>query len=295
MKQPKRKILFFGTPEIAVPSLEKINQIPEYEIIGVCVFPDKKVGRKQILTPCAVKKRAIALDLPIIEVKNKVELQNFVERTKFDLGVVIAFGIIFPASILKSQKFINVHFSLLPKYRGASPVQSAILNSEEKSGITWQIMAPKLDSGDILFQKEYNIANQKTSVLWDSFAHKTAKNFSEFLNKYFDQRLKPQPQNETDATFCGKFEKSDGAISFKKMTAQEIYQKFCAFDVWPGIFVKTLKGNIKIHELSLTQSPTSHSVECKGGSKIFLEKIQIPGKKIAAISDVLKGNKTIFN
>ncbi len=295
MIKAKKKILFFGTPDIAIPSLEIISKIPEYEIIGVGVFPDKKVGRKQILTHCAVKEKALELNLPIIEISDKIELEKFIKKTDFDLAIVIAFGLIFPAGILKSQKFINVHFSLLPEYRGASPVQSSILDGQETSGITWQIMASKLDSGDILFQKEYNIKDQKTSIIWNNFAKKTAQEFPEFLNKYFDQKLKPDPQNEIEATFCGKFIKNDGEINFKTMTAQEVYQKFCAFDVWPGIFTKTSKGNIKLNEISLTSSPTSYEIQCKNNSNISLETIQIPGKKPTNAIDVFRGNKNIFD
>ena len=201
---------------------------------------------------------------------------------------------IFPSQILSSKKFINVHFSLLPKYRGASPVQSAILDGVKASGITWQIMAPKLDSGDILLQKKYNISNEKTSTIWHNFSQKTAQEFPSFLNKYFDHKLKPIPQNQEKATFCGKFQKKDGKINFKTMISEDIYKKFCAFDVWPGIFVKTKKGNIKLNDISLTPSPTSHKITCKNNSKIFLKKIQIPGKKPTPILEVLKGNKHVF-
>jgi len=146
----KKKILFFGTPEIANPSLEKIVSLENYEIVGVAVFPDRKVGRKQLLTPCPVKKRALELNLKIIEIANKEELVELHNNFDFDLGIVIAYGLIFPQEILETGKYVNVHFSLLPLYRGASPVQSAILNNELESGITWQRMVYELDAGNIL-------------------------------------------------------------------------------------------------------------------------------------------------
>ncbi len=294
MTKKKKKILFFGTPKIAIPSLEIISKLKDYEIISVGVFPDRKIGRKQILKPCAVKEKALELELKIKEINNKNELENFIKKTNFDLAIVIAFGMIFPASILSSNKFINIHFSLLPKYRGASPVQSAILNNETKSGITWQIMSEKLDSGDILFQKTYNISNKKTSDVWQDFAQKTALEFPNFLNNFFTQKLKKIPQNNSKASFCYKFKKEDGKINLKTMTASQIYQKFCAFDVWPGIFIKTSKGNIKLCEISLKKSPISSEIICKDNSKLFLEKIQIPGKKIANALDVFRGNENIL-
>lgn len=295
MIEKKKKILFFGTPDIAIPSLETIHAIADYEIIGVGVFPDRKVGRKQLLTPCPVKARAIELNLPIIEISNKNELESIIEKTDFDLAIVIAFGLIFPASILTSRKFINIHFSLLPKYRGASPVQSAILNGETLSGITWQVMATKLDAGDVLFQKEYDITNQRTSSLWEDFSTKTADNFPRFLHQYFKEELIAKPQEPTEATFCGKFEKNDGSVDFKTMTAQAIYQRFCAFDVWPGIFIETSKGHIKLKEISLSSSDNSYEIKCKNDSSLFLQSIQIPGKKAAPINDILLGNKDLFS
>ncbi len=293
MNNYKKKILFFGTPNIAIPSLEVISKLTNYKIIGVGVFPDRKVGRKQILTPCAVKEKAVELNLPIIEIPDKNSLVNFIKQTNFDLAIVIAFGMIFPAEILVSKKFINVHFSLLPKYRGASPVQSAILNGEKTSGITWQTMASKLDSGDILQQKTYDITNKTTSKIWEDFAIKTSEEFPNFLNNFFDQKINPISQKEDNATFCGKFQKKDGEICFKSMNAQEIYQKFCAFDPWPGIFIKITNGNLKLNRISLKKTPTSYEIKCKNGSKIFLEKIQLPGKCAANAKDILR-NKDIF-
>ena len=203
-----KKILFFGTPDIAVPSLEAFAERDDVEIVAVCVFPDRKVGRKQIPTPCPVKTSAQALSLPIQELGTKADLVEFVKTTEFDIGIVIAFGMIFPGEILESGKFINVHFSLLPQYRGASPVQSAILNGDEVSGITFQQMVEKLDAGDILFQKEYPIENKSTSSIFQAFSYFTAEILPDFLQEDFSSRS----QEESSATFCTKFTKADGEI-----------------------------------------------------------------------------------
>ena len=152
-----KKIFFLGTPEIAVPSLEKIASCADFEIVGVGVFPDRKVGRKQISTACPVKVTALKLGLPIFEIPDKSALETLTLNLDFDLGIVIAFGMIFTQKVLDTGTFVNVHFSSLPQYRGASPVQSAILGGDTQLGITWQKMVQTLDAGDVLFQKEFNI------------------------------------------------------------------------------------------------------------------------------------------
>ncbi|PID70511.1 hypothetical protein CSB37_02375 [bacterium DOLZORAL124_38_8] len=291
----KKKIAFFGTPDIAVPSLKKISALDDYEVVAVGVFPDRKIGRKQVLTPCPVKACAQNLHLPIVELANKKSLENMVATTEFDLGIVIAFGMIFTPQVLAQNTFVNVHFSLLPKWRGASPVQAAILNGQSQSGITWQKMVPALDAGDILWQKKYDIQNQSTAELWQLFADETASHFPTFLNDYFASQITPQPQNEEDATFCGKFQKSDGEVCFATNTATEIWQKYLAFNPWPGIFVATPLGNVKLKEIHLQPTPNTLEVVCKNHSKIFIATAQIPGKKAQPIKDILNGNPTIFN
>ncbi len=291
------KIFFFGTPEIAIPTLEKLAKNPNMEIVGVGIFPDRKVGRKQILTPCPVKIAAQNLKLPIFEIKNKVDLLKIFQTQTFDLGLVIAFGMIFPEEVLNIPKFgvINIHFSLLPKYRGASPVQSAILNGDQASGITFQKMVRKLDAGDILYQKEFDIAGKKTSEVFTDFAEKSAEMCAEFLTKYETGEIEPISQNEADATFCGKFEKADGEVFPQKETAEQIYQKYLAFDLFPGVFVKTKKGNVKLTKISLSPSESSISLDCAQNTKIHLLQAQIPGKSAMPIGEILKGNLELFN
>jgi len=304
------KVCFFGTPEIAVPSLEALAQNKNIEIVGVGVFPDKKVGRKKILTPCPVKASAQKLNLPIFEVSNKKELVSLYQKLDFDIAIVIAFGVIFPKKILDKPKFgtVNVHFSLLPEYRGASPVQSAILDGKDISGITFQKMVKRLDAGDILFQKQYNIKNQTTLQLWKNFAEITAQELPEFLEGLKNSKITPKPQDKNFITYCSKFEKSDGEVFPEKEPAQTIYQKFLAFTPWPGIFLKTSKGNLKILDLEIPSSPPDIGdlgdsdsglnldlLECTENTFLKIKIAQIPGKKPMKMEDILKGNPDILN
>lgn len=293
MKRPK--ILFFGTPDIAIPTLQALAKLSQYEIVGVGVFPDRKIGRKQTLTPCPVKIKAQELSLPVIELPDKESLIRYVERTDFDLGIVIAFGMIFPATILESRKMVNIHFSLLPSYRGASPVQSAILNSEDKSGISWQVMQYELDAGDIIYQVPYSLTNKTTAEAWFDMSNITAEHTELFLSQYFKQKLTPQPQDDSEATFCGKFKKTDGEIFPLRETATDILNKFRAFTPWPGIYVETSSGRLKILDINKIETPNSVALPCLDNHLIYIERAQLAGKKPSNMTSLLRGHPQIFD
>ncbi len=285
-----KKILFFGTPDIAVPSLEALAELKDVEIMAVCVFPDRKVGRKQVLTPCPVKVSAEKRGLPIEEIGSKDDLKTIVNKYDYDLGIVIAFGMIFPSEVLESGKFVNVHFSLLPKYRGASPVQSAILNGDETSGITFQQMVTELDAGDILLREEYPIEGKNTSSIFEAFAEFTAELFPDFL----EQDLQGEPQKKDEATFCTKFTKADGEIFPEKETAQGIYQKFLAFDLFPGIYIETVRGNVKLTEVALEPSEHSYELPCNKNTILYIDEAQVPGKTPLPVQEILRGCLDLF-
>jgi methionyl-tRNA formyltransferase len=292
----KKKILFFGTPHIAVPSLQAIAANNDYEIVGVGVFSDKPVGRKQILTPCAVKTAALDLNLPIFEVDTKKELKALFSEVECDLAIVIAFGLIFPPSVLTTPPLgvVNVHFSDLPKYRGASPVQAAIINGAEESVITWQRMVSALDAGDILWKTTHNIQNLTTLKVWQDFAEYTAENFTEFLDLYTNDEIMPLPQIEAEATFCGKFEKEDGHLSSKEFTASQIYNYWRAFQPWPGVSLKTQSGLVKLIDISLTASDEASLLLCLDNTELWIKTLQIPGKKPQSALNVLQNQPDLL-
>jgi len=278
MNSPTR-IFFFGTPKIAVPSLETLHNDKNVEIVGVGVFPDRPVGRKQILTPCPVKVSAQKLGIPVHEVATKDQLIALFSTQAFDMGIVIAFGMIFPEEVLSipSLGVVNVHFSLLPKYRGASPVQSAILNGDDISGITWQRMVKALDAGDIIQQIEHSITGKSTATLWSEMAEITAKSFPQFVHDYASSSLTIRPQDDSHATFCGKFSRSDGQIFPDTETAADIYKKYLAFDPWPGIFTETEKGRMKILKCHLMPEENTKPLSCAQDSELYLELVQLAG------------------
>ncbi len=290
----KYKILFFGTSNIAVPSLEKIANNSNFEIVGVGVFPDKKIGRKQVLQKNDVKIKAEELKLPILEIKKKSDLVSIYENKKFDVAVVIAFGMIFPKSILQDSKFLNVHFSLLPKLRGASPVQSAILQGNTKSGISIQKMVEKLDSGDLLWQKSFSVKGMKTSEVFAYFSQETAEYLPKIIDNFCQNKITPVFQNEKEATFCGKFEKKDGEIFPKKETADIIWQKFLAFDIFPKIFLQTPKGSVRLTEIFKEPVEKAVKLICADNSEIYIIRAQLAGKKEMSVLDIVRGNPNLF-
>ena len=269
-------------------------KIPKIELVAVAVPPPRPAGRGKKPKKCPVHLAAERLGVKIFEIGDRDELAKICEKIDFDLAIVIAFGMIFPEKILQSGDFLNVHFSLLPAWRGASPVQSAILAGEEVSGITIQKMAKKLDSGDVFLQKKYEIFGKKCSEIWNEFAERTAEILPEFLEKYFAGDCSPTPQNENRATFCGKIEKSDGEIFPNRENSEQIFRKFLAFDFWPGIFVKTARGAMKLTEISTTPLPDSVEISCADDSKIWIVRAQIPGKREMKAVEILRGNSEIF-
>lgn len=292
----KKKILFFGTPQIAVPSLQAIAANNDYEIVGVGVFSDKPVGRKQVLTPCAVKAAAFDLNLPIFEVDTKKELEALFNKVECDLAIVIAFGLIFPPSVLTKPPLgvVNVHFSDLPKYRGASPVQAAIINGDKESVITWQRMVSALDAGDILWKTTHSLENLTTLETWQNFAMYTADSFSEFLDTYTNDEIMPLPQIESQATFCGKFEKEDGHLSAKDLTATQIHNYWRAFQPWPGVSLKTKSGLVKLIDVSLQASDDAIALACREETTLWVKTIQIPGKKGQSAVSVLQNQPDLL-
>lgn len=280
------RVFFFGTPEIAVPALRTLVADNAIEVVGVGTPPAKPVGRKRVITPCQTRAVAEDLGLPVHDVSDRTGVAKIYAKHTFDLAVVIAFGVIFPADVLEKIPTLNVHFSLLPKYRGASPVQAAILAGDKISGITVQKMVAELDAGPIVWATQELMNERTTAQLWSDWANTTAEQLPEIIKNYDESVL--EPQDETFATHCGKFSKSDGEIVPSRETSEQVWRKFRAFDPWPGIWMQSSRGVVKILKCSLKKTPGSVALPCKN-SEIYLEKIQLAGKSAAPAADVLRG------
>ncbi|MFA6919042.1 MAG: methionyl-tRNA formyltransferase [Patescibacteria group bacterium] len=235
----KIKIVFFGTPEFAANYLQSLLSDSDFDIIGVVTQPDKPAGRNQEIIFSPVKQIAKEKEIKVFQpeiLKNNLEIIDQLKNIKPDLFVVVAYGSIIPQEILDIPKFgvINVHPSLLPKYRGASPIQSALLAGEKKTGVTIMLIDAKMDHGSILTQKEIELTGEETNdYLHKKIADTAADLLGKTVKDYLSGKIKPQEQDHSLATFCKVIDKSQAQINWSD-SAQEIKQKIYAFYPWPG-------------------------------------------------------------
>jgi len=285
------KILFMGTPDYAEFILNELIEV--YEIVGVYTQPDKVVGRKKILTSPPVKVLAQKYNIPIFQPNNlKNEIDN-IKNLKPDFIVVAAFGMILPKEILEITPCINLHASLLPKYRGASPIQNAILNSDKFTGITAMKMDIGLDTGDILGYEYCTVDNKTAPELFDELAQIAAKLTIYVIDNF--NKIEPIRQNNVLTSYSPKITKDDGLIDFED--SKKIYRKYLAFYYWPNIWTKKFKlKKIKLVDVDSKNQPSqileikkdSIIVGCKKG-KIEILEIQPTSKKSMNVIDYLNG------
>lgn len=277
------KIIFFGTPQEVVPVLENLSK--HYEVVAVVTSPDKKVGRKQILTPPPVKVFAQQHNIPVLQPETLKETSHLSLPTSH-LYVVSAYGKIIPHNILKLPKHgaINIHPSMLPKYRGATPIQSALLNGDKESGISFMLMDEQMDHGPILHQTPFSISPTDTfgGLMQSKFAQ-AANLLPHIIEEYIAGKLKPQPQNETHATYTKIITKVDGYIDLDSPPTPEVFNNMVrAFYPWPTVWTKT---RIK--------SKAAKGVPRQGReSRIkFLpnKTLQMEGKQPVSLKDFLNG------
>jgi methionyl-tRNA formyltransferase len=299
------KIVFMGTPLPAVTSLEKILG-DGHEIVAVYTQPDRAVGRHgSQLQPSPVKEFALENNLPVFQpVKIRIpEALEFFRSHNADVAVVVAYGRILPEGFLTAfpNGAINVHFSLLPKYRGAAPVNWAIVNGEAVTGVTTMKMDVGLDTGDILLQRETEIGAEETSPeLMDKLAGVGAELLSETLSKL--SGLVPAAQDHNLATLAPIMKKEDGIIDWN-MSAEEINNRVRGFQPFPSAYTfyhgkrliiwkaRTTTGASGDARQVLEAHGDSLSVFCGGNTVLQMEEVQLEGKRRMNIRDLLNGVK----
>jgi methionyl-tRNA formyltransferase len=308
----KIRTILIGTPEFAERIFRKIY--PEiqdkFEIIGVITAPDKPVGRKQVLTTPPVKKWALEANLSVLQ-PDKIRKPEWVAKIKElapDLIILCAFGQIIPQEILDIPKYkaLNIHPSLLPKYRGASPIQSVILNDEAETGVSLMIMDAEMDHGPTISNFQFSISNKITyKELSDKLADLGAELLIKTLPDWIDGKIKPQEQDHSQATFCKIIKKEDGKIDWNK-SAQEIERMIRAYREWPESYtnfndkiLKILEANPstalgaskKIGEVFLTDN--KELAVQTGNGILILKQVQLEGKKPMSAKEFLNGHKKI--
>lgn len=234
------RLVFCGTPHFAVPTLQHLLTLPDFDIGAVITQPDRPRGRGQQISSSPVKETALAADIPVHQPEKirSPEAQTLLQDLAPDVIVIIAYGQIIPARLLPIPRlgWINLHASLLPKYRGAAPVNWAIANGETTSGLTSMRIDAGMDTGDILLQQEIEIASSETAPeLTKKMSEAGAPLMADTLRGIASGKLAARPQKHQEATYAPLLKKEDGRIDWNR-PAQEIYNRMRAFDPWPGAY-----------------------------------------------------------
>jgi methionyl-tRNA formyltransferase len=301
------RILFMGTPEFAVPTLAMLAE--KYKVVGVFTQPDKPAGRGRQLTASPVK-RWVALQehsLPVLQPRTLRDptVQAQLAELKPEVIVVAAFGLLLPQPVLDlpPRGCINVHASLLPRYRGAAPIPAAILNGDAHTGITLMRLDAGMDTGPIIAQASLPIQpDDTTGTLSARLAELGAQLTVETLPRWLAGEITPQPQDETQATLAPKLNKDDGRLDWRK-SAAELERRVRAFSPWPGTFTTWNSKLLRILSVQVTGRKTQGAgalvVKDESGIGVMtgegilqLGMVQLEGKRAMSAVDFIRGQPT---
>jgi methionyl-tRNA formyltransferase len=298
------KTIFMGTPEIAVPCLESLAQNKLINLIKVISMPDRPFGRDQKLKTPEVAAATKEHQLPLLQIENINQDPHLLDLLKqADLVIVFAFAQFLNEKILNAPKLgcFNIHTSLLPKFRGAAPIQAAILAGEKQTGVTIQKMVKKMDAGDIALQKIINISNDETGdSLYQKLKILSVAALAEFIEQLTQNKIRFIPQDESQISFAPILSREDGFLDFKNSDAISVLRKIRAFHSWPGSYCFLGDKRMKVFKaitspLKLSPGKTeivdnTLNIGCKDLS-IRLIEIQLEGKKVCHDSTLLNGMK----
>jgi len=304
------RVLFIGTGDIAIPAFDAIAAAPQHDLIGLVTQPDRPAGRKRELKAPEIKKRAASMDIPVLQ-PEKIRRSEAVEELRVlrpDVGVVMAYGQILPGSVLEIPKHgcLNLHASLLPRHRGAVPIQAALLEGDRTTGITVMYMDEGLDTGDIMLMEQLPIEPGETAgALHDRLGALAGRMIVNALDQLETGAAPRQPQEEPDATYAGKISREDGRIDWRR-PAELIERQIRAMDPWPGAFgsfrlangalrpAKVLRATViscegkPIPGERLPSEPGRLIVACGEGA-LSVTEIQPEGKRPMPIDAFLRG------
>jgi methionyl-tRNA formyltransferase len=303
LSDQQKRIVFMGSPFYAEVILKAL--LERFDVIGVVTQPDKKVGRGKTIQSPPVKILSAERTIPCLQPErlSHPDVLDVLRKWDPDLIVVAAYGKILRKDVLEFPRFkcVNVHASLLPKWRGASPIHSAILSGDQKTGVTIMKMDEGIDTGDILTQKEIQIEdNDTTETLTEKLAFAGGQLLVETLPNYFSGIITPLQQNESLASYTRMVAKDDGMLDFSK-SAQELERQVRAYIPWPVSFFTWNQSNIRVYKakvlessmLSTGQNGIIGKYPCIGTGKndLQLRKVQAPGKKMMDGKAFLNGTR----
>jgi len=291
-KKKKPKIIFFGTPEFCLPTLQKCYEL--FNVVGVVTQPDRPRGRGHKVSPCPVKSFASEQSTPCFspaslkkESPELKEFQAFIMANKVDLFVVLAYGNMLPDWALQKPRLgaLNLHASLLPKWRGAAPIQRAIEFGNNSTGVSLQKMVKKMDAGDVLHEKKYLIGRLDNSEsLSDSLSLLSAQTLEEYFKNKFKGALAGVPQDETQVSFADKITKEEAQWS-PEWTSTQTHNKVRAFFLWPKVKVLVGADNKVITLLRTNLTPASAELKLSPGQILLKEGAVYLGTKSTQPTD----------
>jgi len=286
-----KKIVFMGTPAYADVILKSLIDDNEVDVALVLTQPDRPVGRKKVLTPPPVKVTAADNNIEVLQPESLKDrdIINSIAAADADLIIVAAYGQLLPKEVLDIAPCINLHASILPKYRGASPIQQAILNGDEYSGVTAMLMDIGLDTGDMLGYKFIKTSDaQRLDIMMQRLSTLAAELTLDTIKEF--ENLSPIAQLDAVSSKCKKIKKQDGLVDFN--SALMLYRKYCGYFGWPGVFVD---GGMKLHGVELLEEGSQNCVNqileinedyivvgCKEGSLKIAELQPVSKSKMSA-------------
>jgi methionyl-tRNA formyltransferase len=300
------RVLFIGTGEIGVPVLRSLIESRKHELVGVVTQPDKPVGREQRIEAPPIKVAAAEIAGPILQ-PNRIKDEEAIAEIRAlapDVIVVMAYGQILPRAVLEIPRVacLNLHASLLPRHRGAAPIQAAIVAGDRETGISVMYMDEGLDTGDVLLEKRIEITPAETGgTLHDRLAEIAPAALQEALDQLEQGTAPRRPQDSSAATYAPKLEREHGRIDWNEPAAL-IERKIRAFDPWPGAFavLRDAEGRerkLKVYRAAVTDScsadPANLVIPTRSGA-VRLEEVQAEGKRRMSAAEFLRGYHSSF-
>jgi len=302
------RIVFMGSPEFAVPSLEHLI-LNQYQVVAVYTQPDRPAGRGRSLVSTPVKRAAAARDLPVVQPASLKEAETVAQLADFhpDVIVIAALGQILPQPVLSLPQYgcVNIHPSLLPRFRGASPVASAILAGDDFTGVSLMLMDEGLDTGPILGRAQVPISPQDTTgSLTAKLSLVAAQLLGEILPRWLGGELEPQPQNDAEATYSAQISKEEGEVDWH-LSAVEIWRRVRAFQPWPGCYtswqgrqlriIETVplpgEGAVEVGRVVAVEGAEAGFGVGAGEGVLGVLKIQLEGKRAMPAAEFLRGQR----
>src|SRR6476620_4598980 len=300
------RIVFIGTGEIGIPVLRFLLKAEDHQVVGIVTQPAKPVGRDQILQAPPVKTAVSGKNVPVLQPTRIKQEQAVAEirRLTPDLIIVMAYGQILPQSVLEIPivACLNLHASLLPRHRGAAPIQAAILAGDRETGITVMYMDEGLDTGDILLQRRIGIASNETGgSLHDKLAQIAPEAVAEAI-LLLDKEKTPRLSQENEfVTYASKLERKHGRIDWSE-SAETIERKIRAFDPWPGAFMEIDHRHLKIFSATIAHckgkpgeisQKENELIVAAGEGALLLGEVQLEGKRRMSAAEFLRGHSRI--